>query len=80
MLSRRSLPTAIYAECDEMAVGGLAGASRVGLRVPADVSVVGFDDHPMAQYFDLTTIRQDVHDQGRQIARHMVDAAVRPAR
>jgi DNA-binding LacI/PurR family transcriptional regulator len=78
LLGRRSLPTAIYAECDEMAVGALRALRRVGLRVPADVSVVGFDDHPMAQYFDLTTIRQDVRDQGRQIARHMVDAAVRP--
>ena len=70
LLGRRSLPTAIYAECDEMAVGALRALRRVGLRVPADVSVVGFDDHPMAQYFDLTTIAQDVRDQGRQIAPH----------
>jgi hypothetical protein len=39
--------------------------------------VIGFDDHPMARYFDLTTIAQDVQDQGRQIAQHMVDAVVR---
>ncbi len=78
LLGRRSLPTAIYAECDEMAVGALRALRHVGLRVPADLSVVGFDDHPMAQYFDLTTIAQDVRDQGRQIANHMVDAVVRP--
>ncbi|MGO9657243.1 MAG: LacI family DNA-binding transcriptional regulator [Acidimicrobiales bacterium] len=79
LLGRRSLPTAIYAECDEMAVGALRALRRVGLRVPADVSVIGFDDHPMAEYFDLTTMAQDVRDQGRQIARHMVDAVLRPA-
>jgi hypothetical protein len=33
----------------------------------------------MAEYFDLTTMAQDVRDQGRQIARHMVDAVLRPA-
>lgn len=78
LLSRRRLPTAIFAECDEMAFGALRALARAGLRVPADMSVIGFDDHPMAQYFDLTTICQDVRDQGRQIAQHLVGAVVRP--
>jgi len=78
LLSRRSLPTAIFAECDEMAFGALRALRRVGLRVPADVSVIGFDDHPMAQYFELTTISQDVRDQGRQIAQQLVGAVARP--
>ena len=68
LLGRRSLPTAIFAECDEMAFGALRALRRVGLRVPADVSLIGFDDHPMAQYFELTTISQDVWDQGCHIA------------
>jgi hypothetical protein len=42
------------------------------------VSVIGFDDHPMAQYFELTTISQDVRDQGRQIAQQLVGAVARP--
>jgi LacI family repressor for deo operon, udp, cdd, tsx, nupC, and nupG len=74
LLSRRTLPTAIFAECDEMAFGVLRALARVGLRVPEDVSVVGFDDHPMAPYFQLTTISQDVRDQGRRIAEHLVEA------
>ncbi|HUB70687.1 MAG TPA: LacI family DNA-binding transcriptional regulator [Acidimicrobiales bacterium] len=74
LLSRRVLPTAIFAECDEMAFGVLRALGRVGLRVPADVSVIGFDDHPMAPYFDLTTIAQDVREQGRMIAEHLVQA------
>jgi DNA-binding LacI/PurR family transcriptional regulator len=77
LLSRRVLPTAIFAECDEMAFGVLRALARVGLRVPADVSVIGFDDHPMASYFELTTISQDVRDQGRRIAEHLVDAVAR---
>ena len=72
LLGRRSLPTAIFAECDEMAFGALRALRRVGLRVPADVSLIGFDDHPMAQYFELTTISQDVWDQGCHIAQQLV--------
>ena len=79
LLSRRALPTAIFAECDEMAFGVLRALSRVGLRVPGDVSVVGFDDHPMAPYFDLTTVVQDVRGQGRRIAQHLVEAVSRAA-
>ena len=77
LLSLRRLPTAIFAECDEMAFGVLRALRRVGLRVPADVSVIGFDDHPMAPFFELTTISQDVRDQGRRIAEHLVDAVAR---
>ena len=78
LLGRRSLPTAIFAECDEMAFGALRALRRVGLRVPADVSLIGFDDHPMAQYFELTTISQDVWDQGCHIAQQLVRVVARP--
>jgi LacI family transcriptional regulator, repressor for deo operon, udp, cdd, tsx, nupC, and nupG len=78
LLGRRNLPTAIFAECDEMAFGALRALGRVGLRVPADVSVIGFDNHPMASYFDLTTISQSVRDQGREIAQQLVGAVARP--
>jgi DNA-binding LacI/PurR family transcriptional regulator len=80
LLGRCNLPTAIFAESDEMAFGALRALKRVGLQVPADVSVIGFDDHAMARYFDLTTISQDVWDQGRQIAQHLVDAVARPGK
>jgi DNA-binding LacI/PurR family transcriptional regulator len=78
LLGRSRLPTAIFAESDEMAFGALRALRRVGLRVPADISLVGFDDHPMAEYFDLTTISQDVRDQGRQIAEQLIRAVSRP--
>jgi DNA-binding LacI/PurR family transcriptional regulator len=79
LLGRRKLPTAIFAECDEMAFGALRALERVGLRVPEDVSVVGFDDHPMSSYFGLTTMAQDVTDQGRLIGEHLVGAVGAPA-
>jgi LacI family transcriptional regulator, repressor for deo operon, udp, cdd, tsx, nupC, and nupG len=73
LLSRSRLPTAVFAESDEMAFGALRVLRRSGLRVPQDVSLVGFDDHDMADLLDLTTVRQPVIEQGRVVARLLVD-------
>lgn len=52
-------PTAVFAASDEMAVGCIAAAADCGLRVPTDLSVIGFDDMP--EIGDrLTTVRQDI--------------------
>lgn len=53
-------PTAVFAISDEMAVGAIHAARSCGLVVPDDLAVVGFDDHDVARYVDLTTVRQDV--------------------
>ncbi|MGD0985224.1 MAG: LacI family DNA-binding transcriptional regulator [Acidimicrobiales bacterium] len=76
LFGRKRPPTAVFAESDEMAFGALRTLARLGLQVPSDVSVVGFDDHPLAEYFDLTTISQSVRDQGRAIAQQLVSALV----
>ena len=78
LFGRPNPPTAIFAESDEMAFGALRVLSRFGLKVPADISVVGFDNHQMAGYFDLTTISQPVSEQGRVIAQRLVDAIEHP--
>ncbi|MGZ4565872.1 MAG: LacI family DNA-binding transcriptional regulator [Blastococcus sp.] len=68
ILSGERLPTAVFAESDEMAFGALQVLRRAGLDVPRDISVIGFDNHEMAAVFDLTTVAQPVADQGRAAA------------
>ena len=60
--------TALFAQNDRMAVGAIKAGRQHGLTVPQDLAVVGFDDMPLASYFDppLTTIRQDILEHGRQ--------------
>jgi DNA-binding LacI/PurR family transcriptional regulator len=69
-------PTAVLAMSDELAIGVLAAARELDLRVPHDLSVVGWDDAPGARASDpaLTTIRQSLHDQGRTCARLLISA------
>lgn len=69
LMSRPDLPTAVLAEFDELALGAITALRRAGLRVPADMSVVGIDNHDMAGFADLTTVAQDVGEQGRIAAR-----------
>lgn len=68
LLSVANPPTAVFAFSDEMAVGALKAISDIGLRVPEDISIIGFDDHDVAPYIDLTTIRQPVSQFGQQAA------------
>jgi DNA-binding LacI/PurR family transcriptional regulator len=74
--------TALFAQNDRMAVGAIKAAREHGLRVPEDLAVVGFDDMPLAAYFDppLTTIRQDLFEHGRQGARVLIETIEDPAR
>ncbi|MBA4217104.1 MAG: LacI family DNA-binding transcriptional regulator [Proteobacteria bacterium] len=67
LLSRRQRPTAVFASNDDMALGVLAAAQRLGLAVPGELSVVGFDDSPMAALVwpSLTTVRQPVAEMAR---------------
>jgi LacI family repressor for deo operon, udp, cdd, tsx, nupC, and nupG len=67
-------PTAVFFLSDEMAFGALQAVREAGLRVGHDVSIVGFDDHPVAEAMGLTTVRQPVRDIGRLGARLMLDA------
>jgi DNA-binding LacI/PurR family transcriptional regulator len=68
LLSLREPPTAVYAHSDEVALGAIRTLRRAGLRVPEDISVIGIDDHPLAELTDLTTVRQPVHQQGTRAA------------
>ncbi|MCU1559351.1 LacI family DNA-binding transcriptional regulator [Mycetocola sp.] len=60
-----SRPTAVFAACDEIAIGVMIAARRLGVRVPADLSLVGIDGHEYAEMFSLTTIEQKPRAQGQ---------------
>ncbi|WP_443032684.1 LacI family DNA-binding transcriptional regulator [Streptomyces sp. DH41] len=64
-------PTAVFAASDQMALGAIEALRRRGLRVPQDMSVVGFDDLPEVRWSapPLTTVRQPLADMGRLAAR-----------
>ncbi len=70
-------PTAVFAGSDNSALGVYEAARELGLRVPDDVSVIGFDDTLMASWATprLTTIRQPLHDMGAAGIRTVMDLA-----
>jgi DNA-binding LacI/PurR family transcriptional regulator len=66
--------TAFFCSNDEMALGIIHAARDLGLDVPGDISVVGFDDIPVAEHFwpPLTTVRQDFDELGRRCVRMLL--------
>lgn len=68
-LAREGAPTAIFSANDQMALGLLAAFRQASIRVPEDVSVVGYDDIPEAAFFapPLTTLRPDFGGLGRRM-------------
>ncbi|GIJ27511.1 DNA-binding transcriptional regulator CytR [Micromonospora qiuiae] len=73
LLRRGDPPTAIFASCDEMAMGALTALREAGLRVPQDVSVIGIDDHALSGVLGLSTIAQPAAEQGRLAAKMLLD-------
>lgn len=75
LLDLDSPPSAVFCAGDEMAVGAINAAIARGLRVPGDLSVVGFDDLPIASAFNprLTTIHQPRREMGRAAAELLID-------
>jgi DNA-binding LacI/PurR family transcriptional regulator len=65
LLDRPDRPTAIFTHSDTNALGVLEAARQLGLRVPDDVSVLGFDDVEAASLLELSTIRQPLFESGR---------------
>ncbi len=82
LFRRKEKPTAIFAGNDEMAVGVYQAARLAGLDVPTDVSIVGFDDAPMAARIwpPMTTVRLPIREMGRAAAKLLIQAeqAARP--
>ncbi|MGV3760169.1 MAG: LacI family DNA-binding transcriptional regulator [Actinomycetota bacterium] len=74
LLALATPPTAIFASSDVQALGALAAAADAGRTVPADLSVIGYDDIDLSAYAGLTTIRQPLFDSGYLGARLLLDA------
>ncbi|HEX5189854.1 MAG TPA: LacI family DNA-binding transcriptional regulator [Streptosporangiaceae bacterium] len=82
LLSSRPRPTAIFGYNDISCVGALTAAEEMGLKVPRDLSVVGYDNTYIAQlrHLWLTTVDSAGFDVGRQAASCLVDRFNRPGR
>jgi LacI family transcriptional regulator len=74
LLAGTQVPTAIVACNDLMAIGAMRAAREVGLTVGRDLSVVGFDDIPLAEHAHptLTTVHQPVYQIGREVCHMLV--------
>lgn len=77
-LNRKKLPTAIFCQSDEMAFGVLKSIRKKGLKVPEDISVIGFDDHEYSSIFGLTTISQPVQFLGQLAAAQLMAKIEKP--
>ena len=75
LLDLEDPPTAIFAANDDSAAGVMAGLAQLGLRVPDDVSVVGFDDSwiAMSVWPYLTTIHQPIAEMAEVATRMLID-------
>lgn len=75
-------PTAVFVASDLMALGLIRALKEHGLRIPEDISIVGFDNHEFAPQFDppLTTVRQDFVALGRLCVRSLQDPESDPRR
>jgi LacI family repressor for deo operon, udp, cdd, tsx, nupC, and nupG len=75
LIGRETAATALFCFSDEMAIGALAALRRAGIACPRDMSVIGFDDIPMARFVDpaLTTIRQPMELIGRRTVELLLD-------
>ena len=75
-------PTAIFASNDEMAIGIIEAADRAGVKIPGDISLVGFDDNTAAKTCRprLTSVRQPLEEMGEKACQLLVERIRNPSR
>lgn len=78
LLTLKERPSAIFAASDTHAVGVLKAAHELEIRVPEELSVIGYDDIRDAEYLNLTTIRQHLFDAGVEGAQLLLAALDAP--
>ena len=77
-LTRKKLPTAIFCESDEMAFGVYQALRKKGMRVPEDISIVGYDGHDFGVTLGLTTVAQPVRFLGQLAASQVMALIEKP--
>jgi LacI family transcriptional regulator len=79
LLSSGAKVTAVFAQSDMLAIGAMTAIHTRGLRVPDDISIIGYDDIPVASFLNppLTTMRQPIRDLGALAARLLIEAVAR---
>ena len=82
LLARNHRPTAVYCQADSIAYAVYHACAELGLEIPADVSVCGFDDHPMSRVVHppLTSVDWGVDVLARVATGFLLDAARRASR
>jgi LacI family transcriptional regulator len=78
LLTMADSPTAIFAASDTQAIGVLEAAREMGLDVPGDLSVIGYDDIELAEYLKLTTINQPLFVSGVEGAKMLLQRFEQP--
>jgi len=75
LLALPSCPTALFCGNDILAIGAMVGAKKRGLRIPEDLSVIGFDDAEISAHYDppLTTMAVPAYEMGQQAAKILVE-------
>ena len=69
----RGRPTAVFAASDEMAIGAMLAARDMDMSVPADMSIMGIEDHELSEFFGLSTVAQYPNEQGRKAVEILMD-------
>jgi LacI family transcriptional regulator len=80
LISTEAPPTAVFCGNDVIALGALNAAASLGIDIPERLTIVGFDDIPMAAWevFDLTTVRVDLPEMARSVAALLIERLATP--
>jgi LacI family transcriptional regulator len=75
LIEKEKMPTAVFIAADMMAIGAIHAIKDAGMKIPDEISIIGFDDIPQAEYIDpaLTTVRQPSYEKGKKAARLLID-------
>lgn len=74
LLNMKQIPTAVFCSNDDMAVGAIKAISEVGLSIPTDIAIMGFDESPYSSFITpaLTTVRRSISEVSKEGAKKLL--------